>query len=65
MRYSVEQDAALHAAYFGQGSFIHIPKNVKLAKPLRLRGAHTGGHAGFCALVLVVTLAIKTRRKTQ
>jgi len=46
--------AALHAAYFGQGSFIHIPKNVKLSKPLRLRGAHTGGHAGFFPHTLVV-----------
>ncbi len=46
--------AALHAAYFGQGSFIHIPKHVKLAKPLRLRGAHTGGHAGFFPHTLVV-----------
>jgi len=46
--------AALHAAYFGQGALLHIPKNVKLAKPLRLRGAHTGGHAGFFPHTLVV-----------
>jgi Fe-S cluster assembly protein SufD len=46
--------AALHAAYFGQGSFVHIPKRVKLTKPLRLRGAHTGGHAGFFPHTLVV-----------
>ena len=46
--------AALHAAYFGQGSLIYIPKHVKLAKPLRLRGAHTGGHAGFFPHTLVV-----------
>jgi hypothetical protein len=35
--------AALHAAYFGQGALVYIPKHVKLAKPLRLRGVHTGG----------------------
>jgi Fe-S cluster assembly protein SufD len=46
--------AALHAAYFGQGSLLHIPKNVKLAKPLRLLGAHTGGHAGFFPHTLVI-----------
>jgi Fe-S cluster assembly protein SufD len=46
--------AALHAAYFGSGSFIHVPKGVKLAQPLRLRGAHTGGHAGFFPHTLVV-----------
>jgi Fe-S cluster assembly protein SufD len=46
--------AALHAAYFGQGALVYIPKNVKLDKPLRLRGAHTGGHAGFFPHTLVV-----------
>jgi len=35
--------SALHAAYFGQGALVYIPRNVKLDKPLRLRGAHTGG----------------------
>lgn len=44
----------LHAAYFGQGSLIHVPKGVKLAQPLRLRGAHTGGHAGFFPHTLVI-----------
>jgi Fe-S cluster assembly protein SufD len=46
--------AALHAAYFGQGLFLHVPKNVKLAKPLRVRAVHTGGHAGFFPHTLVV-----------
>lgn len=46
--------AALHAAYFGQGALLHIPKGVKLSKPLRLRGAHTGGHAGFFPHTLVL-----------
>lgn len=46
--------AGLHAAYFGQGSFLHVPKGVKLAKPLLCRGAHTGGHAGFFPHTLVV-----------
>lgn len=46
--------AALHAAYFGQGALVYIPKHVKLAKPLRLRGVHTGGHAGFFAHTLVI-----------
>jgi Fe-S cluster assembly protein SufD len=46
--------AALHAAYFGQGTLIHVPKGVKLAQPLRLRGVHTGGHAGFFPHTLVV-----------
>ncbi len=47
--------AALHAAYIGSGTFIHVPKGVKLAKPLRLRGVHTGGHAGFFPHTLIVT----------
>ncbi len=46
--------AGLHAAYLGQGVFLHVPKNVKLAKPLRVRGVHTGGHAGFFPHTLVV-----------
>lgn len=46
--------AALHAAYLGSGTFIHVPKGVKLAQPLRVRGAHTGGHAGFFPHTLVV-----------
>jgi len=46
--------AALHAAYFGSGTFIHVPKGVKLEQPLRLRGVHTGGHAGFFPHTLVV-----------
>lgn len=46
--------AALHAAYFGQGALVFLPKNVKLEKPLRLRGVHTGGHAGFFPHTLVI-----------
>ena len=46
--------AALHSAYFGQGALIYIPRGVKLDKPLRLRGAHTGGHAGFFPHTLVI-----------
>jgi len=46
--------AALHAAYLGQGALVYIPANVKLFRPLRLRGAHTGGHAGFFPHTLVV-----------
>jgi len=46
--------AALHAAYLGQGALVYIPKNVKLERPLRLRGVHTGGHAGFFPHTLVV-----------
>jgi Fe-S cluster assembly protein SufD len=46
--------AALHAAYFGSGSLILVPKGVALKRPLRLRGAHTGGHAGFFPHTLVV-----------
>jgi Fe-S cluster assembly protein SufD len=46
--------AALHAAYFGQGALVYLPRNVKLEKPLRLRGVHTGGHAGFFPHTLVV-----------
>jgi Fe-S cluster assembly protein SufD len=46
--------AALHAAYFGSGTFIHVPKGVKLDQPLRLRGVHTGGHAGFFPHTLIV-----------
>jgi Fe-S cluster assembly protein SufD len=46
--------AALHAAYFGQGTLLYIPKGVRLAKPIRLRGVHTGGHAGFFPHTLVV-----------
>ncbi|HTB22319.1 MAG TPA: SufD family Fe-S cluster assembly protein [bacterium] len=49
--------AALHAAYFGQGALVYIPRNVKLEKPLRLRGAHTGGHAGFFPHTLVIAEA--------
>lgn len=45
---------ALHAAYVGQGTFIHVPKGVKLDQPLRLRGVHTGGHAGFFPHTLIV-----------
>ena len=44
----------LHAAYFSQGSFLYVPKGVKLAKPLYSRGAHTGGHAGFFPHTLAV-----------
>ncbi len=44
----------LHAAYFGQGALIHIPKGVRLSRPLRLRGVHTGGHAGFFPHLLVL-----------
>ena len=46
--------AALHAAYFGQGVLLHIPKNVKLKKPLRVREVHTGGHAGFFPHTLII-----------
>jgi Fe-S cluster assembly protein SufD len=46
--------AALHAAYFGAGTFLYVPKGVSLARPLRLRGVHTGGHAGFFPHTLVV-----------
>lgn len=46
--------AALHAAYFGSGTFVLVPKGAALKRPLRLRGAHTGGHAGFFPHTLVV-----------
>ncbi|MES2201277.1 MAG: Fe-S cluster assembly protein SufD [candidate division FCPU426 bacterium] len=46
--------AALNAAYFGQGTFLYVPKNVRLTKPLRSVGLHTGGHAGFFPRMLAI-----------
>lgn len=46
--------AALHAAYFGQGTFLYVPKNLKVSQVLRNVGVHTGGHAGFFPHTLVV-----------
>ena len=46
--------AGLNAAYFGQGSFLYVPKNVKLALPLRVFGVHSGGAAGFFPRTLVI-----------
>jgi Fe-S cluster assembly protein SufD len=45
---------ALHAAYLGQGSFLYVPKGLKLHQPLRNIGTHTGGHAGFFPHTLAV-----------
>lgn len=55
-RTAVEESryTALHAAYFGQGAVLFVPKGVKLIKPIIMRGIHTGGHAGFFPHTLVV-----------
>jgi Fe-S cluster assembly protein SufD len=46
--------AGLNAAYFGQGTFLFVPKGVKLTLPLRSFGIHSGGRAGFFPRSLVV-----------
>ncbi len=46
--------AGLNAAFFGQGSFLYLPKGRRLEKPFRATGWHTGGHAGFFPRTLVV-----------
>ena len=46
--------AGLNAAYFGQGTFLYVPKGVKLVLPLRSFGVHSGGKAGFFPRSLVL-----------
>ena len=46
--------AALHAAYFGQGTFLYVPRGLRVTQPLRSVGVHTGGHAGFFPHTLAV-----------